>query len=221
MDVHSAPLLDPDFIVAKSESKSFDQVAGFHHMPSNDNLTGVGDPVRVTRAAVTANFFSMLGVVPQLGRNFLSSEDWRGSPNVVMLSDRFRKNKFNADAGSVGKAITLNEASYTVIGVFPRYFSFPSPSLEPDLYGSAALERYDGLIHKTTLVDSGYRSLASWYDRRTSAGGDAGFFSGDDRERIWPSEEVPQFSFRVRDARRKAELVEGKRIGQICLRKAS
>ena len=140
-DVHSAPLLDPDFIVAKSESKSFDQVAGFHHMPSNDNLTGVGDPIRVTRAAVTANFFSMLGVVPQLGRNFLSREDWSGSPNVVMLSDRLWRNKFNADSGIVGKAITLDGASYTVIGVVPRYFSFPSPFLEPDLYGSAALER--------------------------------------------------------------------------------
>jgi predicted permease len=139
-DAHSAPLLDPDFVAAESESRSFDQLAGFH-TNLRDNLTGVGDPVRVTRAAVTANFFPTLGVVPQLGRNFSPSEDWSGGPQVLLLSDRLWRNKFNADARIVGKAITLNGASYTVIGVLPRTFSFPSPYLEPDLYGSAVLER--------------------------------------------------------------------------------
>jgi predicted permease len=135
-----ATILDPDFVAVKSESRSFEELAGFHTY-LQDNLTGIGDPVRVTRAAVTANFFPMLGVIPQLGRNFSPSEDWSGGPNVVLLSDRFWRNKFNADAGIVGKAITLNGISYTVIGVLPRYFSFPSPYLEPDLYGSAVLER--------------------------------------------------------------------------------
>jgi predicted permease len=139
-DLHSAPLLDPDFVAAESDSKSFDQLAGFH-TNLRDNLTGVGDPARVTQAAVTANFFPTLGVVPQLGRNFSPSEDWSGGPNILMLSDHLWRNKFNADAGIVGKAITLNGVSYTVIGVLPRYFSFPGPYLEPDLYGSANLER--------------------------------------------------------------------------------
>jgi predicted permease len=139
-DLHSAPLLDPDFVAVKSESMSFEELAGFH-TDLEDNLTGVGDPVRVTRAAVTANFFPTLGVVPQLGRNFSPNEDWSGGPNVVLLSDHLWRNKFNADARIVGKAITLNGASYTVIGVLPHTFSFPSPYLEPDLYGSAVLER--------------------------------------------------------------------------------
>jgi hypothetical protein len=139
-DAHSAPLLDPDFVAAESETRSFDQFAGFH-TNLRDNLTGIGDPVRVTRASVTANFFPTLGVVPQLGRNFSPSEDWSGGPQVLLLSDRLWRNKFNADARIVGKAITLNGASYTVIGVLPRTFSFPSPYLEPDLYGSAVLER--------------------------------------------------------------------------------
>lgn len=139
-DAHSAPLLDPDFVAAESESRSFEELAGFH-TDLQDNLTGVGDPVRVTRAAVTANFFPTLGVLPQLGRNFSPSEDWSGGPNVVLLSDHLWRNKFNADARIVGKAITLNGASYTVIGIVPRTFSFPSPYLEPDLYGSAVLER--------------------------------------------------------------------------------
>lgn len=137
---NSGPLLDPDFVAAMPSTKSFEQLSGFHTY-MNDNLTGVGDPVRVTRAAVTANFFPALGVAPELGRNFLPEEDWSGGPNVLMLSDRLWRNKFNADAGIVGKAIMLNGVSYTVIGVLPRHFSFPSPYLEPDLYGSAVLER--------------------------------------------------------------------------------
>jgi len=139
-DLHSAPLLDPDFVAAESETRSFEQLAGFHTF-LDDNLTGIGDPVRVTRTAVTANFFPTLGVIPQLGRNFSPGEDWSGGPNIVMLSDHLWRNKFNADARIVGKAITLNGASYTVVGVLPRTFSFPSPYLEPDLYGSAVLER--------------------------------------------------------------------------------
>jgi hypothetical protein len=48
--------------------------------------------MRVTRAAVTANFFSTLGVVPQLGRDLSRDEDWTGAPNVLLLSDRLWRN---------------------------------------------------------------------------------------------------------------------------------
>ena len=137
---HADSLLDPDFVAARSQSKSFEHLAGFH-ISTEDNLTGAGDPVRVTRAAVTANFFSTLGVVPQLGRDLSSDEDWTGAPNVLLLSDRLWRNKFSADPRIVGKAITLNGTSYTVVGVLPRHFSFPSLYLEPDLYGPAVLER--------------------------------------------------------------------------------
>ena len=88
-----------------SATKSFEQFAGFHIAPE-DNLTGAGDPMRVTRAAVTANFFSTLGVVPQFGRDLSSDKDWKGAPNVLLLSDRLWRNKFGADPRIIGKAIT-------------------------------------------------------------------------------------------------------------------
>jgi predicted permease len=167
-DLHSAPLLDPDFVAAESETRSFEQLAGFHTF-LDDNLTGIGDPVRVTRTAVTANFFPTLGVVPQLGRNFSPSEDWSGSANIVMLGDHLWRNKFNADASIVGKAITLNGASYTVVGVLPRTFSFPSPYLEPDLYGSAVLERDTTVsFTKQFWAIQAIARLRSRSDRRTS-----------------------------------------------------
>jgi hypothetical protein len=137
---HSDSLLDPDFVAARFETKSFEQFAGFHIF-SEDNLTGAGDPARVTRAAVSANFLPTLGVVPKLGRSFFRDEDWSGGPNVLLLSDRLWRNKFNADPQIVGKSITLNGTAYTVIGVLPRHFTFPGLYLEPDLYGPAVLER--------------------------------------------------------------------------------
>lgn len=133
-------LLDPDFVAVRSRAKSFEQFAGLH-VAGQDNMTGSGDPVRVARASVTANFFPTLGVVPALGRNFLPDDDWSGGPNVVLLSDRFWKSKFNADPKIVGRTITLNGASYSVIGVLPHTFTFPSLTDEPDLYGTAMLDR--------------------------------------------------------------------------------
>jgi hypothetical protein len=139
-DEHSAPLIDPDFVAARTGIRSFEQMAGFHTY-SEDTLTGIGDPMRVTRAAVTTNFFPVLGVVPTLGRNFYTAEDWSGGAKVPLLSDHFWRNKFGADPKILGKAIKLDGTDFTVIGVLPRHFSFPSLYLEPDIYGSADLER--------------------------------------------------------------------------------
>ena len=139
-DLNSAPILDPDFVAARSGTRSFQQLAGFHTY-TEDTLTGIGDPMRVTRAAVTADFFPVLGVIPALGRNFYRDEDWSGGPNVLMLSDHLWRNKFNADPKIVGRAIKLDGTDFTVIGVLPRHFSFPGLYLEPDIYGSAVLER--------------------------------------------------------------------------------
>src|SRR5579859_2906333 len=103
-DLNSAPILDPDFVAARTGVRSFRQLAGFHTY-SEDTLTGIGDPMRVTRAAVTADFFPILGVVPALGRNFYPNEDWSGGPNVLMLSDHLWRNKFGADPKIVGKSV--------------------------------------------------------------------------------------------------------------------
>jgi len=149
-DLNSAPILDPDFVAARAGTRSFQQLAGFHTY-TEDTLTGIGDPMRVTRAAVTADFFTVLGVIPALGRNFYPDEDWSGGPNVLMLSDHLWRNKFNADPEIVGRAIKLDGTDFTVIGVLPRHFSFPGLYLEPDIYGSAVLERTTALTPETQV----------------------------------------------------------------------
>src|SRR5947209_2412945 len=86
---------------------------------------------------VSAAFFSTLGVRPQLGRDFLSSEDVRGNNRVAVISDGLWKRRFAGDPSIIGKAIELGSDSYTVVGVlpasFPAIFSF-DPTKPTDIY---------------------------------------------------------------------------------------
>ncbi len=87
-------------------------------------LTGAGTPERLRGAQVTATFLDVLGVLPQLGRNFLDEEDKPTGPKTVMLSDGVWRAKFGADPKVVGKVIALDNVPYTVIGVLQHDFEF-------------------------------------------------------------------------------------------------
>jgi hypothetical protein len=119
----SDAIISPDFVAAQNEMMSFEQFAGY--AIGDDNLTGVGDPLKVTRASVTANFFTTLGVVPQLGRTFLAGEDRSGGSSVILLSDRLWRNKFHADHEIIGKIAILNGKDQTIVGVLPPTSVFP------------------------------------------------------------------------------------------------
>ncbi len=139
----SDAIISPDFVAAQNETKSFEQFAGY--AIGDDNLTGVGEPLKVSWASVTANFFTVLGVVPQLGRTFLAGEDRNGGPSVILLSDRLWRNQFHADHEIIGKVAILNGKDQTIVGVLPSHFSFPDLSAEPDYYAPPPLE------HDTTV----------------------------------------------------------------------
>jgi putative ABC transport system permease protein len=99
-------------------------VYGYGHV-----LTGRGDPVQLESAPVSGSFFSLLGAHAALGRTFDESDDQVGGrvngPNVVVLSDRLWRERFDSDAHVVGQTITLNQRGFTVIGVMPANFEFP------------------------------------------------------------------------------------------------
>ncbi|UWZ83188.1 ABC transporter permease [Occallatibacter riparius] len=130
-------LISPDFVSAQHAVKSFSQLAGYWW--ANRNLTGSGDPVRIVWAGVTANFLPMLGVTPQLGRNFAENEDRPGGPPLVLLSNRIWLSQFQADPHIVGKSVSIDGKAETVIGVLPANFTFPNYGLEPDVYAPADL----------------------------------------------------------------------------------
>ena len=88
-------------------------------------LTGRGDPVQLESARVSGSFFSILGAHAALGRVFDENDDQVNGPNVVVLSDRLWRERFNSDAHVVGQTITLNQQGFTVIGVMPANFEFP------------------------------------------------------------------------------------------------
>ena len=132
-------LLNQDFFAAQPVLHSFESIAGYTG-DEDENLTGTGSPIRVSAMRVTANFFPTLHVAPALGRNFLSSEDRKGGPAVVMLSHRLWQSRFNSDPGIVGHTIALAGKAQTVVGVLPAHFIFPDPSAEPDLYIPAGMD---------------------------------------------------------------------------------
>jgi len=90
------------------------------------NLTGMGDPERIDGLRVSASLFPMLGVQPQSGRAFRSEEDRPGANHVVMMSYGLWQRRFGGDPAIVGKPINLNGESFTVVGVMPREFQFPT-----------------------------------------------------------------------------------------------
>jgi predicted permease len=117
-----------NFIDWRDQNQVFEGVAVMGR--ASFNLTGVGEPVRVDGRRVSANMFRLLGVEPQLGRAFLPEEDDPGAAAVVILSYGLWQRRFGSDPGVVGRPVTINGRSYTVVGVMSPQFQFPSPQDE-------------------------------------------------------------------------------------------
>jgi putative ABC transport system permease protein len=122
------PLAVADLLDWQSQSKSFAEIGAFQR--NTVNYTGGESPERLQTAAVTANFFPMLGVQPALGRTFLPEEDRSGAQRVVLLSDSFWRKRFAADPQVMGRTLTLNGAVFTIVGVAPPAVDFPSKEVE-------------------------------------------------------------------------------------------
>ncbi len=102
----------------------------FEHMAiysgASMNLTGGGKPEYVLAAAVSSDFFSVLGVKPILGRTFVAGEDEIGHEHEVVLTHAFWQGQFGGDRDIVGRHITLNGQAYTVVGVMGPKFMYPA-----------------------------------------------------------------------------------------------
>ena len=87
-------------------------------------LTGLGESESLAGPRASANFFSVLGVEPILGRTFQAGEDQQGGPRVTVLTYGLWQRRFGGDPGVIGRALTINGENYTVIGVLPQSFQF-------------------------------------------------------------------------------------------------
>ncbi len=108
----------------RARSQSFEEFGGYRSVSLN--LIGVATPQRLRGQAVSANFFHILGVTPQLGRTFTEEEDKFGVTPVAVISDALWKSTFAGDPNIIGRTINLSEISFNVIGVLPPGFEFIS-----------------------------------------------------------------------------------------------
>ena len=118
------------FVDLRDQNQSFSDLAGWSgfYSAGDKELTGTGEPQRLTSIAVTGNLFTLLGVEPAIGRLF-TREECRGkysAPPAMLLSDSFWRKRFAADPNVVGQKLTLNNQPVTVIGVLPASFDFAS-----------------------------------------------------------------------------------------------
>ncbi|MBZ5536659.1 MAG: ABC transporter permease [Acidobacteriia bacterium] len=112
-----------DFVDWRNQSRTLKTIAAY--MYSWMNLTGGAEAERVTCGAASASFFTLLGVQPAVGRLFLPDDDRAGSPLVAILSHGLWERRFGGDTSVVGKGLTLDGKSYTVVGVLPATFLVP------------------------------------------------------------------------------------------------
>ncbi|MBD0369926.1 MAG: ABC transporter permease [Pyrinomonadaceae bacterium] len=111
----------PNFRDLQKENHTFSAMAVSRS--SGFTLTGVGEPERVSAQLVTADFFSLLGIEPVLGRTFVPGEDERGAAPVVLISADLWKRKLGSASDVMGKGINLDDRSYTIVGVIPASFN--------------------------------------------------------------------------------------------------
>ena len=105
---------EANFWDLRARNRSFERVSAYHSEEAN--LTGDGQPERVSAPRVSVDFFRTLAVAPILGRDFSANEDRAA---IAILGNRFWKARYGGDPGVLGKTLRLNGAAYTVVGVLP------------------------------------------------------------------------------------------------------
>src|SRR5215469_1002996 len=143
------PVTYPNFLDWQHDTRTFSSMAIYRNQ--DYNFIDTGEAERLSGYMVSADFFSTLGVNPILGRTFRADDDVVGGRPEVVLSGGLWKRKFGSSLDIVGKSLTLNGQSYTVVGVIPSGFTF---------YGDA----------RDVYTPIGQWNNASFRDRRVSVG---------------------------------------------------
>jgi putative ABC transport system permease protein len=107
----------------RERSRSFSTIAGIQ--VRSLTVADRGDPERYSGAAISWELFSMLGVRPALGRDFMADDDRPGAEPVVLLSDEVWRLRYSGDATVVGRSLLVDGRPHTVVGVLPPDFEFP------------------------------------------------------------------------------------------------
>ncbi|MFY9571090.1 MAG: ABC transporter permease [Blastocatellia bacterium] len=140
--------------VISEQSQVFERVGSYTF--DSANLTGIDEPLQLTVVRTSAGVLDALKVRPAAGRNFLPDEDRPGGAQAVILSHKLFEQRFGSAPDIVGKSITLDGGSYTVVGVMPAGFNFPGGQIDawlPRVFEPSFLNR------ETVERGAGYLSL--------------------------------------------------------------
>jgi putative ABC transport system permease protein len=119
-----------NFEAWKAQNTVFEDMAVYYRNSSWSTVTLSGeDPQKVQAGFVSASFFTVMGVSPEIGRVFAPEEESHGE-RVAVLSHRLWQQRFGASKDAVGKRIEVNGASFQIIGVMPSTFRFPAANVE-------------------------------------------------------------------------------------------
>src|SRR3954471_7777725 len=117
-----------DFVDVRNQTHSFEKVAAFTRLELN--LGGGGYTEPVGGAAVTADFFSVLGTPTVLGRTFRAGEDSGSSPRLIVISEALWRRRFQSDPSVIGRVVELNAESATIVGVVRAPAGIPAGNVE-------------------------------------------------------------------------------------------
>jgi len=129
----------PAFLDWRNRNHVFEGLSAFRE--DDFTLTGKGEAAHLFGGVVSANTFSLLGVSPLLGRNFLPDEDQPLSTGLpVILSDHLWRDRFASDPGILGQTLTISSQVFTIVGVMPAGFQFPVQANGIDFWTTLALD---------------------------------------------------------------------------------
>ncbi len=101
--------------------------------PIDSDIAGGDRPVRAETLAVSPDYFTMLGIKPQLGRVFTQQDSVPGFIEAVVISDGFWRRNYGSDPKIIGRTMRLDNDLYTIIGVMPPGFRHPGRTLQTDV----------------------------------------------------------------------------------------
>src|SRR5204863_4764151 len=132
------PVSAPEYLDYVKELRTL-EIAAFDYLDLN--LTEGDMPERISGAVVTPSLFPLLGIEPIAGRTFSETERGEGNDSVVVISARLWQRRFNSDPAIVGKPLSLNGRTFTVVGIMPATFEFPLPLF--NVQGGTFAQRVD------------------------------------------------------------------------------
>jgi len=120
------------FTQIREQSHTLESAGAFY--PTTVSLVTEREPEAISANRVSQNFFRVLGISPSRGRDFLPEEEAEGAGDVAIISDGFWHSHFGADPGALGRVMSIDGRSVTLVGILPPNFDFPLQFPEPNIW---------------------------------------------------------------------------------------